>query len=95
LDVSYDFDKADSQINGTTAVFYTELVHVLYDRRPESSDLKPRAAPGEPSLVVFSPHGTPTRCFSYNDKPSLVQGPSRTRTTRTLPLSLRVFNIAA
>ena len=60
--LSYDFDKAESLINGTTAVFTESSMSLMTPPNPtDLSTLRDRGA----KLIVF--HGTADPVFSYND----------------------------
>ena len=60
--LNYDFDKAESLINGTTAVFAESSMSLMTPPNPSDlSTLRDRGA----KLIVF--HGTADPVFSYND----------------------------
>jgi feruloyl esterase len=60
--LNYDFDKAESLINGTTPVYTESTMSLMTPPNPtDLSTLRDRGA----KLIVF--HGTADPVFSYND----------------------------
>jgi len=86
--LSYDFDKAESLINGTTAVFTESSMSLMTPPNPSDlSTLRDRGA----KLVVF--HGTADPVFSYNDTIAWYKGLADANNGDATGFA-RVFNIA-
>jgi poly(3-hydroxybutyrate) depolymerase len=85
--LNYDFDKAESLINGTTATFTESSMALMTPPDPTNlSKLRHRGA----KLIVF--HGTADPVFSYNDTIAWYKGLAEANNGDATAFA-RVFNI--
>jgi len=86
--LGYDFDKAESLINGTTSVFTESSMSFMTPPNPtDLSKLRDRGA----KLIVF--HGTADPVFSYNDTVAWYKGLAAANNGDATSFA-RLFNVA-